>query len=349
MILIIGAGLSGLLTAYRLKSAGIPFKILEARSRIGGRIITIKDDSGASVEMGATWFNDAHQSLIDLLKEFDLNYFEQFMDGSVFYQPNFDGPTKEIQMPHQAPSYRISGGTSRLIDLLYEKLDSNDVLLNQTVHKIEFNENLVKVYADEIFEGTQVVLALPPKLWAKNITFKPKLPENLMNIASETYTWMEDSIKVALTYKTPFWQQQKRSGALFSNVGPMTELYDHCNHERSTYALCGFMSSSFKNLNAEDRKNAVLNQLNNSFGLKALDFTEYHECIWSKEEHTFTATETLLFPHQNNGNPIFRKSYFDDKLLISSAESAKNHAGYMDGAVSAGNSTAEKIMRSRAF
>ena len=84
MILIIGAGLSGLLTAYRLKSAGIPFKILEARSRIGGRINTIKNDSGASVEMGATWFNDAHQSLIDLLKEFDLNYFEQFMDGSVF-------------------------------------------------------------------------------------------------------------------------------------------------------------------------------------------------------------------------------------------------------------------------
>ncbi|MBC7418283.1 MAG: NAD(P)-binding protein [Pedobacter sp.] len=32
MILIIGAGLSGLLTAYRLKRAGIPFKIIEARS-----------------------------------------------------------------------------------------------------------------------------------------------------------------------------------------------------------------------------------------------------------------------------------------------------------------------------
>ncbi|MGC1631835.1 MAG: FAD-dependent oxidoreductase [Gelidibacter sp.] len=31
-------GLSGLLTACRLKNEGIPLKILEARSRIGGRI-----------------------------------------------------------------------------------------------------------------------------------------------------------------------------------------------------------------------------------------------------------------------------------------------------------------------
>ncbi|WP_034917544.1 NAD(P)-binding protein [Gillisia sp. CAL575] len=38
MIIILGAGLSGLLIAYRLKQDGIPFKILDARSRIGGRI-----------------------------------------------------------------------------------------------------------------------------------------------------------------------------------------------------------------------------------------------------------------------------------------------------------------------
>lgn len=345
MILIIGAGLSGLLTAYRLKSAGIPFKILEARSRIGGRINTVQGKTATSVEMGATWFNEGHHNLISLLDEFKLEYFEQYMEGSVFYQPNFDGPAKEIQIPIQAPSYRISGGTSQLIDFLYAKLDSQDVLLNQTVTKISFGENSVKVFAEQIFDGTQIVLALPPKLWAKNINFEPKLPENLQAIAEETHTWMEDSIKVALTYETPFWQREKRSGALFSNVGPMTELYDQCNHERSTFALCGFMSTSFKNLNAEERKNAVLTQLSSAFGAKALDFIDYHECIWSQEEYTFTIAETLLFPHQNNGNPIFRKSYFDDRLLISSAESAKDHAGYMDGAVSAGNLTAEKIIK----
>jgi len=41
MIILIGAGLPGLLTAYRLKNAGMPFKILEARARIGGKINTV--------------------------------------------------------------------------------------------------------------------------------------------------------------------------------------------------------------------------------------------------------------------------------------------------------------------
>ena len=66
--------------------------------------------------------------------------------------------------------------------------------------------------------------------------------------------------------------------------------------------------------------------------------------IWSKEEHTFEKSDELLYPHQNNGNPMFSNDFFDGKLLISSAESAKESPGYMDGAVYAGNLTATKII-----
>ncbi|MBZ9731682.1 FAD-dependent oxidoreductase, partial [Salegentibacter sp. JZCK2] len=40
-VVIIGAGLSGLVAAYRLKKAGVAIKILEARDRAGGRINTV--------------------------------------------------------------------------------------------------------------------------------------------------------------------------------------------------------------------------------------------------------------------------------------------------------------------
>jgi monoamine oxidase len=40
-VLIVGAGLSGLATAYELKKAGIPFHILELTPRIGGRVRTV--------------------------------------------------------------------------------------------------------------------------------------------------------------------------------------------------------------------------------------------------------------------------------------------------------------------
>ena len=344
MVIIIGAGLSGLVTAYRLKKEGIPFKLLEARPRIGGRIHTVFGANQTPYEMGATWFGDHHQHLIALLDDLEINYFEQYMEGTVFFQPLSTSPAQSIQIPSQPPSYRISGGSSHLINTLYQKLDASDVYLNQTVTSIKFLDNSVQVIGNSVFEGQSVILCLPPKLWSKNITFQPQLPKNLLQIANNTHTWMEDSIKIALTYAQPFWQQEHVSGTLFSNTGPITELYDHCNHERSKFALCGFINSSFKNLNPKDRRARVLNQLQTIFGAQADDFLDYEECIWSSEEHTFESSDIPLYPHQNNGNPIFNHSFFKDRLLISSAEAASEFPGYMDGAVFSAHTVAKKII-----
>ena len=61
-VIIIGAGLSGLATAYQLKEAGTSFKVLEAQNRIGGRIQTIHGKENTPMEMGATWFGKEHVS-----------------------------------------------------------------------------------------------------------------------------------------------------------------------------------------------------------------------------------------------------------------------------------------------
>ena len=347
MIIIIGAGLSGLLTGYRLKKEGIPFKILEARNRVGGRIHTVFGANNTPVEMGATWFTHQHQDFITLLEELEIEYFEQYMDSTVHYQADATSPTQSVQIPKQPASYRISGGTSNLINTLLQKLEKGDVLLNQTVKEIRFQENSVQVIAKETFEGAKVVLALPPKLWAGRILFEPQLPDNLTQVAQQTHTWMEDSIKIALTYSRPFWQQENVSGTLFSNAGPITELYDHTNHENSKYALCGFINASFKSITSEERRASVMNQMKNVFGKEAEAFVDYEECIWSNEAHTYEASDTFLLPHQNNGNPIFSRSFFDDKLFISSAESASEFPGYMNGAVYSANVVAKKIAKTR--
>lgn len=344
MIILIGAGLSGLLTAYRLKNVGIPFKILEARARVGGRINTVTTAGNTPVEMGATWFGNQHQHLIALLEELGIGSFEQYMNGQVLYQPFSTSPAESIQIPSQAPSYRISGGTSNLIHTLYQKLDKSDILLNQTVRQIKFKGNSVQVIAEETFEGDKVLLAIPPKLWAKKIRFNPPLPPDLIRIAEHTHTWMEDSIKVALSYSEPFWQVENLSGTLFSNTGPITEFYDHCNQERTKYALCGFMNSSYKSLSDAERRYSVIHQIKSVFGAKAEKFIDYTECIWSNQPHTFEASNIALYPHQNNGNPIFSRSFFDDKLMISSSESASKFPGYMDGAVYAANIIARKLI-----
>ncbi len=345
MILIIGAGLSGLLIAYRLKQAGVPFKILEARDRIGGRINTIYGTNTAPIEMGATWFMPSHLNVIKLLNELDINYFEQSMDSKVFYEASPTSALQLVQIPSQAPSFRISGGSSHLINILFKALNETDVLYNQSVKQIMIQENYVEVNAEHTHEGDTVVLAIPPKLWATHITFTPQLPAQLMEIALQTQTWMEDSIKLAITYSQPFWKQKKSSGTLFSNKGPISEFYDQSNHANSKYALCGFINASLKQLTEEERREKVITQLKSMYGKQAEEFTSYEECVWSKEEHTFIASDTFLSPHQNNGHSIYSTHFFDDKLLISSSEVASQFPGYMEGAIVSAQTTAEKLIK----
>ena len=345
MVIIIGAGLSGLLTAYHLKNAGIPFKVLEARDRIGGRILTVRGKSNSPVEMGATWFNPQHQLLIKLLEELNISFFEQYMKGTAFYQPVSSVPADAIQIPQQVPSYRISGGTNLLITNLYEKLDKDDVLLNESVKKIKNRNDSVLVEANDYYQAKLVVMALPPKLWAGTIAFEPSLSDDLMGIALGTHTWMEDSIKVALVYEKPFWRGENQSGTFFSNAGPVTEFYDHCNADASKYSLCGFVNSNYKGLSIKERKNAIIDQLKMAFGEEVTSFIEYTEFIWSEDKNTFYPSKEFLFPHQNNGNPVFDKDQFDNRLLFSSTEVSPHFGGYMEGAVYLANETAKRIIQ----
>jgi monoamine oxidase len=82
-IIIIGAGLSGLMIAYLLQKKGIDVLILEPIP-IGGRIETVTGTTRATMEMGATWFSKPHQHLIALLDELNIEYFKQHTQGISF-------------------------------------------------------------------------------------------------------------------------------------------------------------------------------------------------------------------------------------------------------------------------
>jgi monoamine oxidase len=72
-VIIIGAGISGLAAAYKLKQNGVAVTLIEARNRIGGRIFTYGfDEAGLTCELGAEWVGKSHTRLIELCGEFGL-------------------------------------------------------------------------------------------------------------------------------------------------------------------------------------------------------------------------------------------------------------------------------------
>lgn len=83
-VLILGAGGGGLAAGYTLMKAGIPFKILEASNRAGGRINTQFNftDDGQFIERGAELVDTAHTTLIELATELGLEIEDFSIDES---------------------------------------------------------------------------------------------------------------------------------------------------------------------------------------------------------------------------------------------------------------------------
>ena len=122
-VIIIGAGLSGLSTAFQLKKAGISLKILEAQNRLGGRIETIYGNYQTPMEMGATWFSKEHKHLLQLLKELNISYFEQHTEGIALFETMSFEPPQQYYVPANSHSaYRIKDGTYSIIEALYQIL-----------------------------------------------------------------------------------------------------------------------------------------------------------------------------------------------------------------------------------
>ncbi len=70
-VLILGAGAAGLAAAAQLKSAGKRVCVIEARSRVGGRVFTEWPDSVYPVELGAEFIHGKPEIFSDWIQEAD--------------------------------------------------------------------------------------------------------------------------------------------------------------------------------------------------------------------------------------------------------------------------------------
>lgn len=337
-ITIIGAGLTGLCIAYFLQKRNISFQILEANTKIGGRIETIVGENGTRLEMGATWFNRFHIHLISLLHELDLGYFEQHIEGISFFETSTSEPPQKFTFPDsEDTSFRIIGGTYTLISTLAKLIKKENVFLNTKVEAIKEIKNKLEIHCSNkiIFQSDFVISTIPPNLLANTISFSPELSQEVLEIAKKTHTWMAESIKFGVTYENSFWKEKNFSGSVFSQINIIQEQYDHSDYQNKTFALIGFLNGSSVKLTKQEREKRVITQLTNFFGEEASNHLGYYEKVWSENYLLFFPYSDFVFPHQNNGNPIYNNSFFNHKFLISGTETSPKYGGYMEGAIQA--------------
>ena len=85
-VVVVGAGLSGLIAAREVLRAGYEPLVLEASDRVGGRILTEEPLPGIFLELGAQWIGDTHHRMRALAQEFGVGIYDQFEDGETTYE-----------------------------------------------------------------------------------------------------------------------------------------------------------------------------------------------------------------------------------------------------------------------
>ena len=80
-VLVVGAGLSGLVCATELQRSGLRLAVLEARERWGGRMLGGTSPAGIRVDLGGQWAGANHHRLLTLIDACGLRRYATYYDG----------------------------------------------------------------------------------------------------------------------------------------------------------------------------------------------------------------------------------------------------------------------------
>jgi len=129
--IIIGGGLSGIYAAYLLSQRNKSFVLLEARERMGGRILS-REHHGLFCDLGPSWYwPEVNPKMAHLIQALGLKGYRQFEEGMGRYQIP-DGAVHTVRgYPMQPSCWRFSGGMTALITKLCEHIPENATQFDQ--------------------------------------------------------------------------------------------------------------------------------------------------------------------------------------------------------------------------
>ena len=350
--LIIGGGLSGLYAAYLLDKKKKPFVLLEARSRLGGRILS-PAHNGYFVDMGPSWYWPAiNPGVSELVEMLGLEGYPQFETGLSRLQAR-DGHVETIAgYPMDPPGWRIHGGMYALVRGLLEQIPAEAIRLDHPVCEIRQQDDGIRVTAgrhDQApigrFTAGHVILALPPRLAAGSILFTPDLSHDLTQAMLKAGTWMAGQAKFFALYDAADWRESGLSGQGFSLYGPMGELHDASEETGRPFGLTGFVGvPALRRKDEKTMVDAILPQLTLMFGQAAGHPQKVFYQDWAREE--FTATEydqRAAHNHPEFHPPSGKTGIWHNTLHFAGTETADHMGGYLEGALSSARRAVSQI------
>jgi monoamine oxidase len=243
-----------------------------------------------------------------------------------------------------AQMWRFDGG-SQLIAQRIAKHLGRKVVLRSPVKRIVQGRNGVRVESSRLtVHAKYVIVAIPPVL-VNQIHFTPRLSDGRLQLGRrmpQGTLW-----KVAALYDKPFWRADGLNGTAVQTGGPICATFDDSPQDGGKGALLGFVGGDharqFRKLSRSARRAAILKNLGDFFGPKALAAHTYIEtdwpgAKWSRGGPVGLAPPGLLTKY----GPALRAPV--RRVHWAGTETALYWNGYMDGAVSSGRRAALEVI-----
>ena len=354
-IIVIGAGMSGLVAAYELVRAGHDVTILEARDRIGGRVLTIRSpfSNNHFAEGGAARIKPSHNLTLGYANHFNLNL-DPFYATSGDYV-NISNGNRDIisNNTYLNTSYgsilrneylKIRGGSDLLPRSFYNSNTlNNKIYLGVPVTSIQQQNNNVTVQTSN---GNQFiadrVLCTVPLTVLNKIQFTPSLSSEKQTAMNGGYRYAP-STRIYMQFQNRFWENESLNG--WGNSDIPEEIWQPTwDLAGSTGIIMSYLrwtpAEEMDALSKEERINYVLSRWENIFPGATSSLQSGISQSWAEEEWSKGAWAS---PTGSQDTALANHIGLAEDRIHFAGEHASDDHGWMQGALFSGLRAAVEI------
>ena len=421
-VVVVGAGLSGLVAARRLQRDGVDVVVLEASDRVGGRTMSVTSALDSRLDLGGQWIGHDHHRAEALATELGLSQFPMhtgplpsLVDGERKLRvaapstlmaaavlvitgalARFGTPRRMDSLSVQAALNKVPGRRARrlleVIALISWTADLDRLSVSSAVElirhqhgfkamlsttggaqdslliegagtmaahlaaelgqRVHLSQPVVSLHRDETgvtvrtpskeLRAAKVIVTVPPPV-ARRITHEPPLPADRVRVQEGTH--MGAVYKAIAVYERPWWREHGNA-ELFNLGQPGCAVFDTSPPDGPGH-LCilvgGPEARALDGPSDAERRNAVLRPLAAHLGADVLRPTSWHEKAWHLDE--YVGGGYIVLPNLGAGPGIWpTPSTRVGHLHWAGSETARDHPGYLDGAIEAGEHAAREVL-----